>query len=173
MGRPIGERAMTATELQRRWRAKVKVRAQAAKVTAANAHVDRLIQAAVHTATEKYQVMVEKSFAQQKSILDGWKESQRWAEFNIRWLQDELVRERDRRLEPIDPDSLPKHYREKLKHARARQDREFDERVKQGVQKVLDELRNSARQSESPVTRTGYQDLREVTGATVDEATKH
>jgi hypothetical protein len=184
MGRPIGKEAMTATELQRRWRAKVRAKALAEKTAAANAHVDRLIQAAVRATTEKYQAMLEESFAQQRSLIDGWKESGLRHEAHIRWFEDELARERDRHSPLVDLDDLPKRYREKIRLARERdvrefedrvkqQDSEFEDRVKQAVRKVLDALHGEAGQNGPPVTETGYQELCEVANEETPKVTEH
>jgi hypothetical protein len=161
---------MTASERHRRWRAGVREKRAAEKMAAVNAHLERCVQIAVATAVERLQVLLDKSLTQAKEAMDGWKETQRWAEFHIRRLQDELALERDRHEAPIDPNDLSKHHRAKFEYARQRQDREYEERVKQqdsefedrvkqAVRKVLDALHGEAGQNGPPVTETGYRDL--------------
>jgi len=190
MGRPpIGKKTMSATERQRRWRAKLRASKRVLQVPAAQ--LERLIQAAVSTAMEKVQVETQR-------LVDSAKETQLWYVDRIRELESELARERDQRLAPIDPDSLPKRHRKKLKFARQQQDREFEDRVKQKAHSLLDELFRPSgaqqdavaeqvlpslrerleqfrRQNQGRVTQTGYRDMRPVPGAVRKSAraTKH
>jgi hypothetical protein len=156
---------MTATERQRRWRAGVRAKTEAKKVAASEARLARLIHAAVLAATEKLQGMFEELLTLSKSIMDGRREDQLFYMAHIRRIEDELARERDRHSPPVDLDDLPKRYREKVKLARKRLEREFEERVKQGVRKELAEMVSpSGPRSELPVTETGYRDLLSVPG---------
>jgi hypothetical protein len=171
--RPIGEQAMTATERQRRWRAKVRANKPAGTVERLQARIRQLeIERAV------LRTEIEKLHAEVSRFMHAWAGSWTLNKARVHELETELASAR--REAPVDPDSLPKSYRKKLKLARQRQESAFEDRVRKEAHKLLDELfvassvLNDAhsslnnmldgREPQAP-QMTGYQDLRPVLGA--------
>jgi hypothetical protein len=166
---------MSATERQRRWRAKLRASKPVLKP------VERL-QASIYGLENERAALraeLETVHVEVTRFMRAWAGSWSVMKARVHELETELARERDRCLAPIDPDSLPKRHREKLKFARQRQDRTFEDRVKQEAHRLLDEVflasfaRDDAHNSldnvldgrEPLVTKTGYQALRPVPGA--------
>jgi hypothetical protein len=167
-GRPIGEKAMTATERQRRWRAKVR----AGKLALQPVTVARLQARIRELEIERAQLAlrVEKLGTEVGRFMHVWGESWTLNKARIHEVEAELAGERARRETPADIAGMPTTYRKKYEAVRQGLERAFKDRVRQEAHRMLDELFLADAHSsldnvldgrEPRVPRTtGYRDLR-------------
>jgi hypothetical protein len=127
----MGKRAMTATERQRRWRAKLRASRPVPKPAVSTAPAQARIRV-LEAEIEKLQVEVTR-------FMRAWAGSWTVTKACVRELEAELASERARREALVDPDSLPKSYRKRY-IARRGLERAFADRVKQEAHRVLDEI---------------------------------
>jgi hypothetical protein len=188
----MGKQAMSATERQRRWRAKKRVSKAAPKPAVSTGASERLQARLRELETERaaLRTEIEKLHAEVTRFMRAWAGSWTLNKARVRELETQLEAERREREASPDPTSLPKSYRKRYEAARRRQDREYEDRIKQEAHRLLNELflpsstRGDAHNALDNVLAraepfvpqvTGYRDLRPVRGARAKRAraTRH
>jgi hypothetical protein len=130
---------MSATERQRRWRAKLRASKPVLKTVVSAAPVERL-----RARIRELEAEIEKLHSEVTRFMRAWAGSWTVTKARVRELEAELANERARREALVDVADLPMTYRKKYKVARRGLERALEDRAndraRQEAYSILDEI---------------------------------